>query len=49
MALIFCYFFSEEITQLKAFRDTLKDEKQKAELDKIIESLEKKAHEHSEN
>ena len=36
-------FFSEEITQLEAFRDKLKDEGEKAELDKIINDLKEKS------
>ena len=35
-------FFSEEVAQLKAFRDSLKSEAQKIELTGIINSMEKK-------
>ncbi len=35
-------FFSEKVTQLKAFRDTLKDEAEKSKLDEIIKDMESK-------
>ncbi len=45
MGLIFVLFFSEEIAQLEAFKNTLKDEDKKQELQEIIDSLKEKQNE----
>lgn len=42
MALIFLFLISEEIAQLEAFKETLKDETKKAELEDIITRLREK-------
>ena len=37
-------FFSDELTQLEAFRESLKDEKEREELGNIIKSMKSKLH-----
>ena len=48
MGMFGSFFFSEEVEQLEAFKSTLKDPAEIADVEKTIEILKKKAQEKSE-